>query len=61
MEAFLRKMSTPLVKVLAGIRRCGKSSLLSLLEGKLLAGGVPKSRILSVNMESPQFDEHRNF
>lgn len=61
MEAFLRKMSTPLVKVLAGIRHCGKSSLLSLLEGKLLAGGEPKSRILSVNMESLQFDEHRNF
>jgi hypothetical protein len=61
MEAFLRQMSTPLVKVLAGIRRCGKSSLLSLLEGKLLADGVPKSRILSVNMESLQFDEYRNF
>jgi len=61
MKAIVRQMSTPLVKVLTGIRRCGKSSLLALLEGRLLADGVPRSRILSVNMESLQFDEYSDF
>lgn len=30
----------PLVKVLAGIRRCGKSTILEMLEQDLLASGV---------------------
>jgi uncharacterized protein len=61
MKAIDRQMGTPLVKVLTGIRRCGKSSLLAMLEGRLLADGVPRNRILSVNMESLQFDEYRDF
>ena len=60
-EAILRQISTPLVKVLTGIRRCGKSSLLSLLERRLLAVGVPRGRVFSVNMESLRFDEFRDY
>jgi len=61
MKSIVRQMGTPLVKVLTGIRRCGKSSLLAMLEGRLVADGVPRNRILSVNMESLQFDEYRDF
>lgn len=36
----------PLVKILAGIRRCGKSTIFEMLKDELLARGIPKSRII---------------
>jgi len=47
----------PLIKVITGIRRCGKSTLLSLFENHLIASGVDKDHILRMNFESFEFDE----
>ena len=44
------------VKVITGIRRCGKSSLLELFADKLRTLGVPETRILQINFESLQYD-----
>lgn len=41
----------PVVKVLSGIRRCGKSSILVRCKDRLAAQGVPDSAILHINME----------
>ena len=41
----------PVVKVLSGIRRCGKSSILIRCKERLAAQGVPESAILHINME----------
>lgn len=41
-----------LVKIITGIRRCGKSSLLELFRQYLLADGVPASNIIHINFES---------
>lgn len=49
-------MGKDIVKVLTGIRRCGKSVMLQLLQSELLEGGVPKSRIFSVNFETKSAD-----
>ena len=40
------------VKVLTGIRRCGKTVMLQLVREELLRRGVPPSRMLLVNFES---------
>lgn len=39
------------VKVITGIRRCGKSTLMELFQHELLREGIPEARILSINLE----------
>ncbi|MCR6546966.1 ATP-binding protein [Dehalobacterium formicoaceticum] len=47
----------PLIKVITGLRRCGKSTLLSLFENYLIENGVVKDHIIRMNFESFEFDE----
>ncbi|MBN2345891.1 MAG: ATP-binding protein [Candidatus Aminicenantes bacterium] len=53
LEKYLDK---PLIKVLTGMRRSGKSSLMRILIRKLLEKGVPSGNIVYVNKESLEFD-----
>lgn len=59
-EEYVKKLlqfkDKPLIKVVTGIRRCGKSTLLKLFEKKLLDSGVPANRIIFMNFESFAFD-----
>lgn len=45
-----------IVKVLTGIRRCGKSVMLELIKEELLEQGVQKSCILNINFETRALD-----
>ncbi|MBN1519594.1 MAG: ATP-binding protein [Spirochaetales bacterium] len=55
-ELYMKKlrpfMNTPVVKVFTGIRRCGKSVFMELVQAELRQQGVEYSRILSLNFES---------
>lgn len=46
----------PLVKILAGIRRCGKSTILDMLRDDLQNSGVPADHIISMRYTSEDFD-----
>lgn len=46
-----------LIKVITGIRRCGKSTLLELYQNWLKEQGVEDSRIISVNFEDMDYEE----
>ncbi|MEA3423984.1 MAG: ATP-binding protein [Bacillota bacterium] len=46
-----------LIKIITGLRRSGKSTLLSLFENHLIASGVDKNHIIRMNFESFEFDE----
>ncbi len=50
-----------LIKVVTGIRRCGKSTLLKLFENYLKDNGVNDSQIISINFEDLQFEELRDY
>lgn len=44
-----------IVKVLTGIRRCGKSTLLELVKKELIIRGVSLNQIISINFESGRY------
>lgn len=55
--AYLSKFrDMQIIKVITGVRRCGKSVLMQLYAEELLASGVDRSRIISINFED--FDYH---
>ncbi|PKM94603.1 MAG: ATPase [Firmicutes bacterium HGW-Firmicutes-1] len=45
-----------LIKVVTGIRRCGKSTLLKIFQEHLLENGVQENQIISINFEDYEFD-----
>lgn len=47
----------PLVKVLAGIRRCGKSTILEMLDEDLRQSGIAADHIISMRYTSEDFDD----
>lgn len=55
-ESYMRRIrpfiGTELVKVLTGIRRCGKSVMMGLIQEELLSSGVDGSQIISINFEN---------
>lgn len=50
----------PFVKILTGIRRSGKSSVLLLLKEELLKRGIRPENIIFINMESFAFSDLKN-
>jgi predicted AAA+ superfamily ATPase len=49
------------IKVITGVRRCGKSSLLDLFEEYLLGEGVTAGAIIRMNFESLEFDDINDY
>jgi len=45
-----------IIKVIAGVRRCGKSTLLEHFKDELLLAGVPGSNIQHYNLEEPTYN-----
>lgn len=50
-----------LVKIVTGIRRCGKSSLLDLFHKHLLNSGVSEDHIIHINLESLKYRNITNY
>lgn len=57
MEIFRTYRDVPVIKVLAGIRRCGKSTLLEMLREELKQDGVPEDHIVKMSYTSEEFED----
>lgn len=60
-DLYLNRMiafqDTGIIKVMTGIRRCGKSSLMKLMAGRLRENGVQDAQLIEMNFESMRFSE----
>lgn len=60
-EEYLKKLFTymdaPIIKILAGIRRCGKSTILEMLHKELISKGIDKSNIICKRYTSFEIDD----
>ncbi len=50
----------PLIKVLTGIRRSGKSAILMMLKGELTQRGISDKNIIYINFESMEYSDIEN-
>lgn len=49
-----------LIKVITGVRRCGKSTIMEIFQDYLKSEGIPDNRIVAVNLEDYDFFELRD-
>ena len=54
-------MDKPVVKVLTGVRRSGKSALLLLTIEELIKRGIPRENIIHINFESLKYEQLKDF
>ncbi|MBO5560964.1 MAG: ATP-binding protein [Firmicutes bacterium] len=57
MDKIIPFIDTPFIKILTGIRRCGKSSILSMLIDELKKRKINGEQIISYRFDSLEFDE----
>lgn len=64
-EIYLNKLISfkdkQLIKVITGIRRCGKSTMFKLFQNYLLSTGVDNKQIININFEDADFEELMNY
>lgn len=56
-DRIMAYVDTPFVKILTGVRRCGKSTILQMLIEKLKERGIPEERIVSRRYDSMEYDD----
>ena len=61
LKKILEFKNTDLIKVISGIRRCGKSTLLELFAQYLLKQGAQPAQIIRINFELLDFDSIKNY
>lgn len=63
-QKYLKKIKSykdmQLIKVITGIRRCGKSTLLKLYREELIKNGVEENQIIFVNLEEKENENLKN-
>ncbi len=61
LERLIQWKDEQVIKVVTGIRRCGKSTLLLQYQAWLMANGISKEQIVSVNFEELEYEELQDY
>jgi predicted AAA+ superfamily ATPase len=61
MERLKKYKDNKLIKVVTGLRRCGKSTLLQMFKQNLLQSGVAAAHIIDINFELMAYDDIRDY
>lgn len=56
MDFLLRHKDSELIKVVSGVRRCGKSTVFKMFQQKLLTEGATPQQIIAINFEDLAFE-----
>jgi predicted AAA+ superfamily ATPase len=64
-EQYLSKIrgfyhDTDIIKVITGVRRCGKSSLMEMIKDELIATGVKEEQIIYLDLDSRKYRKIKN-
>lgn len=60
MDKLIALREKQLIKIITGVRRCGKSTLMEMFQEYLINDGVEKEQIISINFEDYDFKELKN-
>lgn len=61
MDFLIRSKDKQIIKVVSGIRRCGKSTLFELYREYLLNNGIDENQIISINFEDVEYEDLTNY
>ncbi len=61
MDFLYRNRERHIIKVVSGVRRCGKSTLFSLFRERLLTDGVEAAQIQAINFEDIAFEDLQEY
>ena len=56
MDQIIPFIDTPFVKILTGVRRCGKSTIMEMIKGELVNRGIPPESIISYRFDSLEYE-----
>jgi len=57
LDFLVKSKDRQIIKVVSGVRRCGKSTLFEMYKDFLLENGVAKNQIISINFEDMDYEE----
>ena len=57
LDFLVKSKDRHIIKVVSGVRRCGKSTLFEIYKDFLLENGVAKNQIISINFEDMDYEE----
>ena len=57
LEQLFKWKDEHVIKVITGIRRCGKSTLLLQYQEQLIAQGIEAEQIIAINLEDLDYEE----
>ena len=61
LEQLIKWKDEQVIKVVTGLRRCGKSTLLEMYQDYLKTLGIPENRIISINFEDLENEEFLDY